>query len=75
MITDKHRLFYVNDKMEFALFYDASIKDPKVIVDSFLASKDFKCQAAYCGWKVKNTKISKDLKRVDITVEIQNEEK
>ena len=70
MITESHRLFYVNDKLEFALYYNDAIKDPKQIVADFLASKDFKFMAQYCGWKVKSTKISKDLKRVDIECEV-----
>lgn len=66
MITEKHRLFYVNGKLEFAFYFDATVKDPKKIIEEFLDCKDFKCQADYCGWKVKSTKISEDLMRVDI---------
>lgn len=73
MITDKHRCFYVNGKLEFALWYDSAIVDKEKIIKDFLESRDFKFLADYCGWKVKKTEISDDLKRVDITVKVPEE--
>jgi hypothetical protein len=67
-ITDKHRLFYINDVMEFALFYDSKVIDKKLILDTFLESKNWKfyCQT-YEVKRILKSKVSDDLKRVDIT--------
>lgn len=69
MITEKHRVFIVNGKMEFAWFYDDKIKDKKQILDDFLDSKDWKSYLEYNKVKIKSANISKDLKTITIEVE------
>lgn len=63
---EKHRCFYVDDVLRYALYYDKNITDPKVIVDNFIASKDWREYSEL--WQVKpyKFKVSPDLKRVDI---------
>jgi hypothetical protein len=67
-ISKDHRLFYVNGKLEFALFYDKSIKDKEIIINTFLESKDWKWYKSYYEVKkVKKIEVSKDLKEFRIT--------
>lgn len=67
-LTDKHRSFFVNDKLEFALFFDPNIKDTEKIINDFLESKDWKWfKDFYNIKKIKKTEISKDLREVRIT--------
>ena len=73
MITDKHRCFFVNGVIRFAFFFDPAIIDPDKIVNEFLICRDFISLSSYCGWKVKDTKISEDLMRVDIRVSVPME--
>ena len=40
-ITDKHRLFFVDEKLEFAIFFDPNIKDKDKIIEEFITSKDW----------------------------------
>lgn len=61
-----HRKFYVNEKLEFALFYDSKIVDKGLILKTFLESKEWKSFCHYFSFKVSSTKISKDLKEVHI---------
>ena len=67
-LTDQHRLFYVNDKLEFAKFYDPKIIDKEIIIKNFLESKDWEFyKDVWEVRKVKNIEISPDLKEVRIT--------
>lgn len=74
MITDKHRKFYVNGKLEFALFYDPKEKNKQEIEKNFLDSHMWKSWANYCNLKVISVDISKDLKEVYITAKECNDE-
>ena len=66
-LTDKHRLFYVNDVLEFALFYDPRVTDKETIIKTFLDSKEWKFyEFTYEIKKVKKAEISEDLKIVKI---------
>ena len=66
-ITDDHRLVYINGKLEFALFYDKSIKDKKVILNNFLESKDWKWYKSYYEIKkISKSELSKNLKEIKI---------
>jgi hypothetical protein len=68
-LTDKHRLFYVNDVLEFALFYDPRVTDKETIIKTFLDSKEWKFyEFTYEIKKVKKAEISEDLKIVKIIV-------
>ena len=67
LLSPKHRKFYVNDRLEFALFYDALITDKDKILKDFLDSSLWKCHESYCKLKIVSTKISEDLKEVWIT--------
>jgi len=62
----KHRKFYVNGKLEFALFYDLKINNKEQILKSFFESKDWKFMANYCDWKVKSVEVNSDLTEVYI---------
>jgi hypothetical protein len=69
MITEKHRLFYINDKLEFALFYDKSLVDKDKIKNSFLNGKDWKDYERYNKvTSITSFNISDDLKVVNIKV-------
>lgn len=66
-ITDKHRLFYINNILGFALFYDSKIIDKDTIIKNFLESSDWKFYERI--WEVKKivkTSISEDLKEVRV---------
>jgi hypothetical protein len=68
-ITDKHRLFFVNAKLEFALYFDPKIKDKDLILKNFFDSKDWKWYEKL--WEVKKvikTTISDDLREIRIEV-------
>lgn len=65
-LTDKHRKFYINGELFFALFYDSAITDKKKIIDDFLASRDWKDYKRIFEVKEKEVSISKDLKEVYI---------
>lgn len=67
-VTSEHRCFYVNGKLEFALFFDPTIKDKQLIIKTFLESKDWKWYESYFKVKVIKTEITKDLKEVHISV-------
>jgi len=62
------REFYVNNRLEFALWCDPSERDKKKILDSLYEGHDWKFMVWYCGWKVKSVRFSKDLMKVYITV-------
>ena len=67
MITDKHRLFYVNGKLEFALFYDKSVTDKEKIKENFLKDRDWLSFERYNQIKtIKSFEVSDDLKEVRI---------
>lgn len=69
-ITEDHRQFFINDKLEFALFYDKKIKDKEKIIEDFLKGLDWKSFAIYSKVKkIIKTEVSKDLKKVFIFVE------
>ena len=42
MITDKHRKFYIDGKLEYALFYNPEVVDKEQIVKDFLESISWK---------------------------------
>lgn len=65
-ITDKHRLFFVNDVLEFALFFDPNIKDKDKIVEEFLTSKDWIWYKDYFKVRVQNIQVSEDLREIKI---------
>ena len=67
MLTNFHRKFFVNNKLEFALFFDAKIKDKDKIIQDFLESKDWKWHLNYFNVTVTKTTISKDLMEIYIT--------
>ena len=69
MVTSKHRLFYVNGKLEFAIFYDPSVIDKDIIRANFTSSKDWKAFLRQNEVKsVKNFDFSDDLTTVQIKV-------
>jgi hypothetical protein len=68
-VTEKHRCFIVNGKLEFALFFDPAITDKNIIIKTFFDSKDWKWHLDYFKVKVIKTEVSPDLKEVYITVE------
>lgn len=60
--TKSNRLFYINDKLEFSLFYDPTIVDKDLIIKKFLDSKDWEFYKSI--WEIKKVKkidISDDL--------------
>ena len=65
-ITDKHRLFIINGKLEFALFCEPS--DTKESIETeFLNSSYWKdYRRVYEVKKVTSFKVSKDLKKIQI---------
>lgn len=67
--TQGHRNFFINGKREFAVFFNPEIVDKEVIVREFIESKDWKWYAGHFGVKVKSSKVSDDLLRVDIETE------
>ena len=66
LITKKHRLIFIDGKIEFALFFDSSIKNKKEIMAQFLASKDWIGFSKTNEVKCKDIIISKDLKEIHI---------
>jgi len=62
------RDFYIKDKLEFSLFFDASVVDKDVIMQTFLDSNVWKSHASIFEWKYVSAKFSEDLSRVDIKV-------
>jgi len=76
MITDRHRVFYINDKLEYALFYNKEIVDKEKIKDNFLAGKDWKDFSRYNDVKsIISFIVSEDLKTVHIKVKTAKPQK
>jgi len=69
----KHRNFYVNDKLQFSFFL--TNEDKETVLKNFFEGHDWKFQAWYCGWIVKETKCNKDLTEIHITVTLGQEKK
>lgn len=67
MDLTNHRKFYVNDKLEFALFYDKKVKDKDTIINTFIESKDWKSFVNYCKFNLTDIRVSKDLSEVFVT--------
>lgn len=65
----KYRHFYVNGELHFSLWARLdSNKTKEQVLEEFYEDKGWKFLSWYCGWKVKDAKISEDTLRVDITV-------
>lgn len=64
----KYRCFFVNDKFEFALFFDNTVTDKNLILSDFLNWKDWKFHLFYFDVEFVSAKFSDDLSRVDIVV-------
>ena len=65
-INIPRRDFYINNVLEFSLFYDESISDKDSIIARFLESNDWKWFKNLYNVKFKEGNVSDDLKRVDI---------
>lgn len=62
------RNFYINNKLEFSLFFDHTVTDKKEIIEGFLADREWKLFENYFQVKLKNYSFSDDLLNVYITV-------
>lgn len=65
-----HRNIFVNDKLEFSVFYDTKITKKDKIIESCLKDKDYIWMSKYCSWKFIKADVSSNLESVYITVKV-----
>lgn len=65
-LTDKHRLFYLDDELTYAFFFDPAVTDKKKILEDFFNCRDWKWHVDYFKVKVASAIVSDDLKEVRI---------